>query len=348
VLEKGGGAVRKPADLESILGPVPAQPAMSAFSFAVPDAPPPAPPRPPLPSGPGAGAPSGPSLPGLAAGRPAPPAPRPPGSSPMVPPGSPQSPPAPPAQSSPALPGLGAGFPTNQGSSPALVSPLAPSATAPSRPGGGPSSPGETPASDASPKAGPPAVKGAPPPPPRVPASTMLGIGQNASGGGAAGHARAPALARPPTGSGPITSLPNDASPAARPPAPSRPQVSAGAVPASPGSTGSLPRSVRELPDDGDDEATVVAQAPSDLLARSASEPKSHPDSAEWMAVYDDFVRTKKQCGEATEGLTFEKFQTTLKKNRDALMQRHNCKRVRFSVYVKDGRASLKATPVRD
>jgi hypothetical protein len=124
--------------------------------------------------------------------------------------------------------------------------------------------------------------------------------------------------------------------------------VTAGAVPPAAGSAGSLPRSVRELPDDGDDEATVVAQAPSELLARSASGPKSNPDAAEWMAVYDDFVRTKKQCGEVTDGLTFEKFQTTLKKNRDALMQRHNCKRVRFSVYVKDGRASLKATPVRD
>jgi hypothetical protein len=105
---------------------------------------------------------------------------------------------------------------------------------------------------------------------------------------------------------------------------------------------------VRDLPDDGDDEATVVAQAPSELLARSASEPKPPAEAGEWMAVYDDFVRTKKQCGEPTDGLTFEKFQTTLKKNRDALMQRHNCKRVRFSVYVKEGRASLKATPVRD
>jgi hypothetical protein len=124
--------------------------------------------------------------------------------------------------------------------------------------------------------------------------------------------------------------------------------VSPAPVPAAPATSGTVPRSVRDLPDDGDDEATVVAQAPSELLARSASEPKSHPDAAEWMTVYDDFVRTKKQCGEPTDGLTFEKFQTTLKKNRDALMQRHNCKRVRFSVYVKEGRASLKATPVRD
>jgi len=32
----------------------------------------------------------------------------------------------------------------------------------------------------------------------------------------------------------------------------------------------------------------------------------------------------------------------------DALMQRHGCKRVKFSVYVKEGRASLKATPVKE
>ena len=37
VVEKGGGTARKPADLESILGPVPAQPSMSAFSFPMSD-----------------------------------------------------------------------------------------------------------------------------------------------------------------------------------------------------------------------------------------------------------------------------------------------------------------------
>jgi hypothetical protein len=122
-------------------------------------------------------------------------------------------------------------------------------------------------------------------------------------------------------------------------------------VPPSPSSS-SLSRQLQNLHDEGEDEATVVAAAPSELLAQSsnaaAAAAKAPNDTAEWMTVYDDFVRTKKQCGEPTEGLTFEKFQATLKKNRDALMQRHNCKRVRFSVYVKDGRASLKATPVRD
>jgi len=116
---------------------------------------------------------------------------------------------------------------------------------------------------------------------------------------------------------------------------------------AAPSSPGSFPRPMQDS-EDQEDEATVVAPAPSELLAQAAAGAKQPNETAEWMTVYDDFVRTKKQCGEPTDGLTFEKFQTTLKKNRDALMQRHSCKRVRFSVYVKDGRASLKATPLRD
>jgi hypothetical protein len=93
----------------------------------------------------------------------------------------------------------------------------------------------------------------------------------------------------------------------------------------------------------------MVGKAPADVMARATGEnPALGPETSEWVSVYEDFVRTKKQCGEPTEGLTFEKFSHTLKKNRDALIQRHGCKRVKFSVYVKEGRASLKATPVKD
>lgn len=68
----------------------------------------------------------------------------------------------------------------------------------------------------------------------------------------------------------------------------------------------------------------------------------------EWRKVYEDFVATKNECGEKTEGFTYEKFEQTLKKNRDALMKRHNCKRVKFSVYVKEGKAALKASPIKE
>jgi hypothetical protein len=93
----------------------------------------------------------------------------------------------------------------------------------------------------------------------------------------------------------------------------------------------------------------MVGAAPAEILARATGEVRAlTDDNAEWLGVYEDFVRTKKQCGESTDGLTFDKFSHTLKKNRDALIARHGCKRVRFSVYVKEGRASLKATPVKE
>jgi hypothetical protein len=69
---------------------------------------------------------------------------------------------------------------------------------------------------------------------------------------------------------------------------------------------------------------------------------------AEWRAVYQEFVQLKQQCGENTDGFTYEKFEATLKKNRDTLMSRHGAKRVKFSVYIKDGKAALKASPLKD
>jgi hypothetical protein len=234
VVEKGGGATRKPADLESILGPAPAQPAMSAFSFPMPGqevGPAPA------ASQPGG---SGPRLPGGPGSRPnigAPPGPPPPGARP------PLGPPVPAAGSPP-------GFPA---------------------PGGPP------------------------------------GLGGQTQPLGMAPTSPAPfAPAGPPRGLGP-----------------------------------GAPLDLGKPPGE-EDEATVVGQAPAEVLAAATD------GSNEWLAVYDDFIRTKKECGESVDGLTFEKFQQTLKKNRDALMQRHGCKRVKFSVYVKEGRASLKATPVRE
>lgn len=71
-------------------------------------------------------------------------------------------------------------------------------------------------------------------------------------------------------------------------------------------------------------------------------------EAEEWRGVYDQFVATKRQCGESIDGFTYEKFEQTLKKNRDALVQRHGAKRVKFSVYVKEGKAALKASPIKE
>jgi hypothetical protein len=70
-----------------------------------------------------------------------------------------------------------------------------------------------------------------------------------------------------------------------------------------------------------------------------------NPD--EYKQLFQDFLDTKKQCGEDLEGLTIERFIQKLDKHRAALLERYHCRTVRFQVYVKEGKAALKATPVK-
>ncbi len=81
----------------------------------------------------------------------------------------------------------------------------------------------------------------------------------------------------------------------------------------------------------------------------AAAPPKAEggDEETEWRQVYADFVAMKKQLGEAVDKLTYEKFRGTLQRNKDALMSRHGCTRVSFRVYEKQGRAALKASPVK-
>jgi hypothetical protein len=69
---------------------------------------------------------------------------------------------------------------------------------------------------------------------------------------------------------------------------------------------------------------------------------------AEWRAVFQDFVSLKQQCGESTDGFSYDKFEQTLKKKNEDLLTRHGAKRVKFSVYIKEGKAALKASPIMD
>jgi hypothetical protein len=102
-----------------------------------------------------------------------------------------------------------------------------------------------------------------------------------------------------------------------------------------------------EGPEETPEEPTRIVAIPSELLA--AAQGKSDPSDrheAELKKLFGDFRSTKLQCGESVEGLTFEKFKASVEKNRSSIMQKHKYKDVRFSVYVKAGKAALKATPV--
>jgi hypothetical protein len=66
-----------------------------------------------------------------------------------------------------------------------------------------------------------------------------------------------------------------------------------------------------------------------------------------YRSIFDEFVETKGACGEATEGFTYEKFAKKLRKQSDTLMARAEVTDVQFSVYVKDGKAALRAKVVK-
>jgi hypothetical protein len=92
----------------------------------------------------------------------------------------------------------------------------------------------------------------------------------------------------------------------------------------------------------GDDEQ------PDSEATRVVPYDENEEEAAHFAHVYEEFVTTKKNCGEPQAGLTLDKFLQKLRDNKAALVAKHGCRTVRFSVYVKDGKAALKATPVRD
>lgn len=100
-------------------------------------------------------------------------------------------------------------------------------------------------------------------------------------------------------------------------------------------------------------QATAPAAYAPDLRAQplngeaSANAHAGDDYEAHWTQVYQDFVRLKVDCGENVDGFTFERFSATLRKNREQLRRDHGVSDVHFSVYVKAGKAALKAKPVR-
>ena len=82
---------------------------------------------------------------------------------------------------------------------------------------------------------------------------------------------------------------------------------------------------------------------------KPAADPVSEdPREQYFREIFEEFVQTKQACGENTDGFTYEKFARKLRKNTADLMKRPGTKDVKFSVYVKDGKAALKAKVVKD
>jgi hypothetical protein len=162
----------------------------------------------------------------------------------------------------------------------------------------------------------------------------------------------APAFAPPPP---PPSFTPPPPAPSFAPPAPFSAAAFGGSsnggleAPALPGPSTSAPAVKMPwstLPTaalDDQNERTTDAEA-----TRVVPYDPSEEEEAHYRHIFDDFMDKKRECGESTVGLTRDKFLQKLRDNKAALVEKHGCRTVRFSVYVKDGKAALKATPVRD
>ena len=68
---------------------------------------------------------------------------------------------------------------------------------------------------------------------------------------------------------------------------------------------------------------------------------------AHYQQVFEEYLALRAKCGEPTTGVAPDKFFAKLRSNRDQLIAKYGCTTARFSVYVKDGKAAIKASPVR-
>jgi Double sensory domain of two-component sensor kinase len=90
--------------------------------------------------------------------------------------------------------------------------------------------------------------------------------------------------------------------------------------------------------------------APPPPPAPAAQVAASRPRDAEmehFQQVFEEYLALRAKCGEPTASVAADKFFAKLQSNRDQLIAKYSCRTARFSVYVKDGKAAIKATPVR-
>jgi hypothetical protein len=72
------------------------------------------------------------------------------------------------------------------------------------------------------------------------------------------------------------------------------------------------------------------------------------PDQRHFTQVFEDYLALRQRCGESIVGLSLEKFVAKLQSNREQLVAKHGCKSAQFTVYEKDGKAAIRAVPVRE
>lgn len=77
-------------------------------------------------------------------------------------------------------------------------------------------------------------------------------------------------------------------------------------------------------------------------------DPSADPTDAYYQEVFEEFMQVKQACGESTANFTYDKFAKKLAKQTAAIKaKRAGVADVKFTVYVKDGKAALRAKVIK-
>ncbi len=79
--------------------------------------------------------------------------------------------------------------------------------------------------------------------------------------------------------------------------------------------------------------------------ARAASDRKRKEDRA-YHQLFDKFVEARRRCGQSTD-LEYDKVRSALKKQVASIKEQTGARSVKFRISVEDGKAKVKAVPVR-
>ncbi|HZW89073.1 MAG TPA: MXAN_5187 C-terminal domain-containing protein [Myxococcaceae bacterium] len=115
----------------------------------------------------------------------------------------------------------------------------------------------------------------------------------------------------------------------------SAPASSPEAKSASPGKTASAkPATPESAPLSSEPQIHIAGTPPPDPLAETRLR-----------SVYRAYVEAKRRCNEDTTRLSFDAVVASLKRQVPELLERHNARDVEYRVFVKDGKAILRAVP---
>jgi hypothetical protein len=82
-------------------------------------------------------------------------------------------------------------------------------------------------------------------------------------------------------------------------------------------------------------------------LARPDPPPAKAVRAAGGADLFESYRSAREACGQGTEGLTQDKLQSLVARQEFQIREKFGCRSVQFRVVVEDGKAKLKARPVR-